>query len=74
MVTIDLDPARERHLGELARSEGQDVSLLARRILSDYLDFAALPESEDEGDWAEASVALTAEVLTPEDWSEDETR
>ena len=74
MVTIDLDPVRERHLGELARSQGQEAAFLARRILSDYLDFAALPESEDDSDWAEASVALTAEVLEPEDWSDDETR
>lgn len=74
MVTVDLDPAHERHLGELARSQGQDAALLARRILSDYLDFAALPDSEDDQAWAEASVALTAEVLEPEDWSDDETR
>jgi predicted transcriptional regulator len=74
MVTIDLDPVRERHLGELARIQGQDVSLLACQILSDYLDFAALPESEDDGGWAESSVALAAEVLEPEDWSDDATR
>ncbi len=71
MVTIDLDPARERYLGELARSQGEDAALLARRILSDYLDFAALPDSEDDQAWAEASVKLALAAFEPEDWSED---
>ena len=46
MVTIELDPAHERHLDELARSQGEDVALVAQRILSEYLDFLAFPEKD----------------------------
>lgn len=72
MVTIDLDPAHERHLGELARSQGEDPSLLARRILSDYLDFLALPEVENDEAWAEVSARMAAEAFEPEEWGEGE--
>ena len=68
MVTIELDPARERHLDELARSQGADAALLAQRILSDYLDFVSLPETEDDDAWAEASVKLAAEAFESENW------
>lgn len=69
MVTIELDPARERHLDELARSQGADAALLAQQILSDYLDFLAIPEQEDDDSWAEASVKMAAAAFEPEDWN-----
>ena len=69
MVTIELDPARERHLDELARSQGEDVALVAQRILSDYLDFVSLPEKEDDDAWAEASVKMAATAFELEDWN-----
>ncbi|MFM9963783.1 MAG: hypothetical protein ACKV2Q_21445 [Planctomycetaceae bacterium] len=72
MLTVDLDPAHEQHLGELARSRGEDAALIARRILSDYLDFLALPENEDDEAWAIASVRMAAEAFDPEDWGEGE--
>ena len=68
MVTIELDPARERHLDELARSQGEDAALVAQRILSDYLDFVSLPEKEDDDAWAEASVKMAATAFESEDW------
>jgi hypothetical protein len=67
MITIDLDLDYERRLHELASEEGNEAVDLARRIVSDYLDFHAMPAASDEK-WAEASVALTAEVLPSEDW------
>lgn len=72
MVTIELDPVHEQHLVELARSQGADAALLGRRILSDYLDFLALPEKEDDEAWAEVSVRMAAEAFEPEDWDEGE--
>ena len=72
MVTIELDPARERHLDELARSQGEDAALLAQRILSDYLDFFALPETEDDDAWAEASVKMAAAAFDAEDWNAED--
>ena len=69
MVTIQLDPVRERYLNELAKCQGADAALLATRILSDYLDFAALPETDDDHAWAEASVKLAAEAFDADDWT-----
>ena len=57
MVSIQLDPAHERRLGELARGQGQDAAELARRVLVDYLDFQGLPKDSDDA-WAEASARL----------------
>ena len=71
MIAIELDLDHEKRLRELARAEGNDASNLARRILSDYLDFQALPDAPDDA-WAEASVALAAEVLPAEKWDESE--
>ena len=72
MVTIELDPVHEQHLVDLAPSQGEDAALLARRILSEYLDFLALPEEEDDEAWAKASVRMAAEAFEPEDWGEGE--
>ena len=69
MVTIELDPAHERHLDELARSQGEDVALVTQRILSEYLDFLSLPEKEDDDAWAEASVKMAATAFELEDWN-----
>lgn len=60
MVAINLDPVHQQRLDELARSQGQDVSTLARQVLIDYLDFQALPSDSEEA-WAEASIAMTPE-------------
>lgn len=70
MLTIDLDPIREQRLRQLAQSQGEEVALVAGQILADYVDLLALPE-DDEASWAAASVALTAEILDDEDWSEE---
>ena len=70
MVAVELDLSRERQLTELARSQGADVALVAQQILSDYIDLLALPE-DDAAIWADASVALTAELYEDEDWSEE---
>ena len=70
MVAVELDLSRERQLTELARSQGADVAFVARQILSDYIDLLALPE-DDAAIWADASVALTAELYEDEDWSEE---
>ena len=72
MVMIELDPARERHLDELARSQGEDAALLAQRILSDDLDFFALPETEDDDAWEEASVKMAAAAFDAEDWNAED--
>ncbi len=70
MVSIHLDPIHEKQLGELAKSQGQDAADLARRVLIDYLDLQSLPH-ESDGQWAEASVALTPEVIDNDPWDED---
>ena len=70
MVAVELDLSRERQLTELARSQGADVAFVAQQILSDYIDLLALPE-DDAAIWADASVALTAELYEDEDWSKE---
>jgi len=70
MVAIQLDPIREKRLAEVARQRGQAPTQAAQHILEDYLDFQGLPEVSDEA-WARASVALTPEVMEPEDWGGD---
>jgi len=69
MVVIELNPAQQQRLEELAKSQGQDGKTFAQRILSDYLEFAAIPLESDEA-WAEASVTLAPEVMGKEDWGE----
>jgi predicted transcriptional regulator len=69
MLTVELDPAQQQRLDQLAATQGEDGATLARRILLDYLDFQSLPNDTDE-QWAEASVAMTPEVMEPEDWDE----
>jgi predicted transcriptional regulator len=71
MVAIELDASRQERLDVLARERGESVSDCARQILSDYLDFQALPKDSEEA-WAEASVALAAEVMEPDDWKDAE--
>ena len=69
MVAVELDRGREELLDQLARAEGAEAADVARRVLEDYLDFRSLPK--DEGaDWAEASVRLTAEIMSDENWGE----
>ncbi len=70
MVTVELDLNRERQLTELAQSRGTEVAYVAQQILSDYIDLLALPD-DDAAPWADASVALTAELYEDEDWSEE---
>jgi predicted transcriptional regulator len=69
VVSVQLDPDHQARLDELARSQGQDGASFAARILTDYLDFEALPKESDTA-WAEASVALTPEVMDQEDWDQ----
>ncbi len=71
MVVIELNPTQQQRLEELAKSQAQDAATFARRVLSDYLDFAALPAESDEV-WAEASVALAPEVMGQESWGESD--
>jgi len=54
MVAINLDPLKEEQLRTLARSRGEEVEAIARRILEDYLDFNSLSEISPD-DWAESS-------------------
>ena len=70
MVTVELDSSRERQLTELAQSRGTEVASVAQQILSDYIDLLALPD-DDAAAWADASVALTAELYEDEDWNEE---
>jgi hypothetical protein len=74
MVTINLDPRQEDRLREMAISRGQEVAEFARRIVEQYIEH--LDWSDSDADWAEASVAMSSEVLTSETWpnSGDECR
>ena len=69
MVAIQLDQGREELLDQLARAEGAEAADVARRVLEDYLDFRSLPK-DDHADWAEASVRLTPEIMSDENWGE----
>jgi predicted transcriptional regulator len=71
MISIELDHEAQARLDKLARLRGQDGAALARLILLDYLDFHALPQDSKEA-WAEASAALTPEIIEPEDWQPDD--
>lgn len=69
MISFQLDPVTEQRLRQLAASQGQDMAALAKRVLEEFLEFQSLqPDTEEE--WAEASVALTPEVLPRESWPE----
>jgi predicted transcriptional regulator len=69
MVSIQLDPIYQKRLNDLASAQGKDGTELARQILVDYLDFQSLP-NDTADDWAEASVALTPEIMPEEHWDE----
>lgn len=47
---------------------------MAQRILSDYLDFLALPETEDDDASADASVMMAAAAFDAEDWNAEDSR
>lgn len=65
MLTIELDPADQKRLEKLALARGEDEASLARRILLDFLEFQAIPETADAA-WAAASVALAPEIMGAE--------
>jgi predicted transcriptional regulator len=69
MVAVQLDRGREELLDQLARAEGAEAADVARRVLEDYVDFRSLPKDE-VADWAEASVRLTPEIISDENWGE----
>ena len=69
MVAVQLDQEREELLKQLARAEGSEPADIVRRVLEDYLDFQSLPK-DDGADWAEASAALTPEIMGDENWDE----
>jgi hypothetical protein len=71
MVDIKLDAIHKKRLEQLAKSEGRGAEDVARRILVDYLDLLSLPVESDDL-WADASVALTPEVLDDPNWNEDD--
>lgn len=71
MVAINLDPLKEEQLRTLAQSRGEEVEAIARRILEDYLDFNSLSDVSPD-DWAESSAQLAAEILPPDEWSEND--
>lgn len=67
MINIRLDPSREKQLHEIAARLGQDPVDLARRIIEVHLDNTSCPADREE-DWAEASVALTKEIMPADSW------
>ncbi|HZL89801.1 MAG TPA: hypothetical protein VFB96_15655 [Pirellulaceae bacterium] len=67
MISIELDPAQQKQLDSLAASQGQDGATLARQILLDYIEFQNVPSDTDD-QWAEASIALTPEIMESETW------
>jgi len=69
MVAIQLDDGREAFLDQLARAEGALPADVARRVLEEYLDFRSLP-NDDPADWASASVGLTPEIMSDENWDD----
>jgi hypothetical protein len=69
MISIDLDAVHQARLNSLAAAQGEDGPSLARRVLLDFLDFSALP-ADSEAAWAEASVALSPEVMDQESWDD----
>ncbi|HEY2414434.1 MAG TPA: hypothetical protein VGI40_19470 [Pirellulaceae bacterium] len=69
MVAINLDQAHLDRLDLLAKSQGQQATDLARRIIVDFLDLESLPADTDE-DWAEASVQLAPEVMGDDSWDD----
>jgi hypothetical protein len=70
MVAIDLDESYLDRLHALAKSQGQQPTELARRIVLDFLDLESLSAVSDD-DWAEASMRLTPEVFGAESWDDD---
>jgi hypothetical protein len=70
MVAINLDQAHLDQLDLLAKSQGQQATELARRIIVDFLDLESLPADTD-ADWAEASVQLTQEVMGEDSWDDN---
>jgi predicted transcriptional regulator len=71
MITIDLDTETERRLRQLAESLGQEISSLAARVIEEYIE-RLIGAGDSPEQWAEASVALTPEVLADESWDEGE--
>lgn len=71
MIAIELDAGHQNRLNALAAAQGEDGATFARRVLLDYLDFQALPTDSDAA-WGQASIALTPEIMEPENW--DDTR
>jgi predicted transcriptional regulator len=67
MITLQLDHANEEQLTELAKLHGRDASQLATRIIQAYLDAKGW-SNDSEAQWAEASVALSTEIFSEEDW------
>jgi predicted transcriptional regulator len=70
MITITLDAAREEQLRKVAEARHQEPSLLAQRVLEQYLEFNAATEDPEDA-WAEASAALSGEVFPEESWEEE---
>lgn len=73
MLTIPLDPETEQRLRQLAESLGQEASALAGRVLEEYLDLHAWTDDSAE-QCAEASIAMTPEVIGNESWDEGDGR
>lgn len=69
MIPLQLDPASEQRLQDLATASGRDAPDLVRQIVGDYLDAQAWELDAPEA-WAEASVALTPEILPDESWDD----
>lgn len=70
MITVALGALKEKQLRKLAKSRHQKISLLARTVLEQYLEFHAATEDKEEA-WAEASTALSGEIFPAENWKED---
>jgi hypothetical protein len=63
MVTIQLEPAKERQLWEFASSQGEDVSQVARRVLEEYLRSMSASKAACAGQrMSEAEANLLQEI------------
>ncbi len=71
MIEIDLDPAHEQQLRELAASRREDVNQLAQKLIEEYLDCSGW-EIDTDQQWGEASVELVSEIINDEPWDHDD--
>ena len=64
MVTILLDPARERRLSELAQAQGQDANQFAQPVLEDFVDLSLTAQETVFSESTVASLERTIPELS----------